>query len=165
MSEKYWSGKQIASIVGVSYDTLDYWVKNEIITPDVVVVGTKKKHRVFYSFSNLVAVAAIKELRDRGISLQRIKKAQKEFCKRIGLSFDQGLSGGIIVADGNDILAVLYTFDEAVEIMSLLRGGQLILPLDTIIKQVSHRVELIYGDQDAILASPLPQLQGANDGY
>jgi hypothetical protein len=129
MSEKYLSGKQIANIVGISYDALNYWVKNGIVTPDIVILGTNKKQRVYYSFSNLVAIAAIKELRDRGISLQCVKKAQKEFCKRIGLSFEQGLSGGIIVADGNEILAVLFTFDEAVEIMSLLKGGQLILPL------------------------------------
>lgn len=149
----YWSGQQVSQIVGVSYDTIDYWVKNDLITPAIFLTENRKRQKAFYSLSNVIAIASIKALRDKGISLQRLKKAKTEFCNRIGLSFEQGLRGGIIVADNNEILAVLYTFDEAVQIMSLLKGGQLILPLDNIINEISEKVEKLFGGNEMVTLS------------
>jgi len=148
--ETYWTRPQVAQIVGISYDTLDYWVKSGLITPSVVVPHPSST-RGYFSLSNIVALAAIKALRDRGISLQQVKKIRSEFCHRIGLSFEQGLRGGVIVADGHDILTVLYTLDDAVQIMSLLKGGQMILPLDNIVTEVMERVERMFGEADARL--------------
>jgi DNA-binding transcriptional MerR regulator len=162
--ETYWSGQQVARIVGISYDVLDYWVKKGLITPDSHVSESQKRQKVSYSFSNIVAIAAIKALRDKGISLQRLKKAQTEFCQRIGLSFEQGLRGGIIVADGNEILVVLYTFDEAVEVMSLLKGGQLILPLDNIINNVSQKVETLFRESESYSLPIRSTLQEVKNG-
>lgn len=162
--DSYWSGQQVSQIVGVSYDTIDYWVKNDLITPAMLMTETRKRQKAFYSFSNIIAIATIKALRDKGISLQRLKKAKTEFTKRIGLSFEQGLRGGIIVADNNEILAVLYTFDEAVQIMSLLKGGQLILPLDNIINDISEKVDNLFGGKEISTLSFAPTPQEVENG-
>jgi hypothetical protein len=85
-----------------------------------------------------------------------LKKASEELWQKIGIRFEQGLRGGVVVADRNQLLAVLYTFGEAVQIMSLLQGGQLVLPLDNIVSEIQQQVNLMSGgiDMDAQIEFP-----------
>lgn len=137
------TGPQVAKIVGISYDKLDYWVKSGVVAPSIMVARPGKNLR-YYTFSDIVVVAALNALRDRGISLQKVKKAKLEFCNRIGMSLEQGIRGGVIVADGKDVLAVLYSLDDAVQIMSLLKGGQMILPLDNIVSDIEDKLTQMF---------------------
>jgi DNA-binding transcriptional MerR regulator len=143
-----WTGPKVARIVGVSYDTLDYWVKSGLITPNMIILN-KSKSRWYYSYADIIIVAALKALRDRGISLQKLKRAKTELCQRIGMSLEQGIDGGVIVADGRDVLAVLYTLNDAIQIMSLLKGGQMILPLDNIVADIEYKLMQMF-DEEAI---------------
>ncbi len=141
--DNLWTGPQVARIVGISYDTLDYWVKQGLVKARVE--ATKPHYRSYYSFSNIITVSAIKALRDSGVSLQKIRFASDEIWKKIGMKFEQGLRGGGIVADNDQLLAVFYTLDEAIQIMSLLKGGQMVLPLDNIVSEVEQRLGLAFG--------------------
>ena len=149
-----WTGPQVAQIVGITYDTLDYWLKSGLVKASIQ--GSKSRERSYYSFSDIVAIATIKTLRDSGFSLQKLKKASEELWQKIGIRFEQGLRGGVVVADRNQLLAVLYTFGEAVQIMSLLQGGQLVLPLDNIVSEIQQQVNLMSGgiDMDAQIEFP-----------
>ncbi len=144
MMASLWTGPQVAQIVGIPYDTLDYWVKSGLVVPSFPASGPRK--RSHYSFSDIVAISAIKALRKRGVSLQKLKRAQAELWHRIGISLEQGLRGGVIVADHHQVLAVLYSLDDAVQIMSLLKGGQMVLPLDNLVAEVRQRTEEIFGE-------------------
>lgn len=146
-----WTGPQVAEVIGVSYDTLNYWLQLGLITPTQP--ADRPHGRCFFTFPDIVSVAAIKSLRDQGISLQTIRKASFEFSQKIGMSFELGLRGGVIVADNKQLLAVLYTLDDAIQIMSLLKGGQLLLPLDQIVKKVQSSIEEKYGSQSLIYSS------------
>jgi DNA-binding transcriptional MerR regulator len=143
-----WTGPQAAQIASISYDTLDYWCKQGLVKASLQ--ADKPHHRSFYTFSDIVTISAIKALRDNGISLQKIKLASDELWKRIGIKFEQGLQGGVIVVDHNQLLAVFYTIDEAVQIMSLLKGGQMLLPLDNIVADIERRLNLLFGELDRI---------------
>ncbi|HLE26807.1 MAG TPA: helix-turn-helix domain-containing protein [Anaerolineales bacterium] len=142
--EKFWTGPQVARIVGIPYDTLDYWVKSGLVRPSMP--APVPRRRSYYTFSDIVTIAALKALRRQGISLQKLKQARAELWKRIGISLEQGLQGGVIIADREQVLTVLYSLDEAVQIMSLLKGGQLVLPLSNVIEEVKMRVEGMFGE-------------------
>lgn len=144
--DSFYTGPQAAGVAGISYDTLDYWVKCGLISPSFS-LSLSRKCRSYYSFSDIVIVATLKALRDRGISLQKIKKAKTELWKRIGMSLEQGIRGGVIVADGKDVLAVLYTLDDAIQILSLLRGGQMFLPLDNIVVEIENKLMQMYPEE------------------
>ncbi len=143
MKNEIWTGPQAAKIAGISYDTLDYWVKQGLVKASIQ--ASKPHHRSYYTFSDIVTVSAIKTLRDGGISFQKIRLASDDLWEKIGIKFEQGLRGGIIVADHDQILAVFYTLDEAVQIMSLLKGGQMLLPLDNIVAEVEQRASQAFG--------------------
>ena len=155
--ETLWSSPQVAEVLGVSYDTFNYWVQLGLITPTQP--ANKPRGRCYFSFSDIVAAAAIKSLRNQGISLQMVRKASAELSQKIGRSFELGLSGGVIVADNKQLLAVLYTLDDAIQIMSLLRGGQFLVPLDHIVESVKNKIEEKFGYQNqpfSPIASRIP---------
>jgi DNA-binding transcriptional MerR regulator len=139
----FWTAPQLAKIVGVSYDTINYWSHIGLVTPSIK--QGKPKSRSHYSFADIVTAAAIKSLRNQGISLQVMREANIELNQKIGTSMELGLRGGVIVADNKNLLAVLYTLDDAVQIMSLLRGGQLLLPLDQIVDDLQEKIDRLYG--------------------
>lgn len=155
------TGPQVAQIVGISYDTLDYWVKQGLVAPSVPATGPRK--RSYYSFPDIVSIAAVRTLRDQGVSLQKLKKVQAELWQRIGIGFEQGLRGGVIVADRRQVLAVLYTLDDAVQIMSLLKGGQMVLPLDDLVEEVRQRTERMFGEVGTPLQSALLETKVQNE--
>jgi len=155
------TGPQVAQIVGISYDTLDYWVKGGLVVPSAP--ATEPRKRSHYSFPDIVSIAAVKTLRDQGVSLQKLKKVQAELWQRIGISFEQGLRGGVIVADRRNVLAVLYTLDDAVQIMSLLKGGQMVLPLDDLVEEVKQRTERMFGEIKSTPQSALLEMKVQNE--
>jgi hypothetical protein len=64
----------------------------------------------------------------------------------------------VIVADRHQVLAVLYTLDDAVQIMSLLKGGQMVLPLDSLVDKVKQQIEKMYGEEQATIEPSLPKM-------
>jgi DNA-binding transcriptional MerR regulator len=141
--QSLWTGPQVAGIVGIPYDTLDNWVKSNLVKPTYPAPARHK--RAYFSFNNIVTIAVLKALRDQGISVRKLKRARDILSQRIGISLEQGLRGGVVVADRRDLLAVIYTLDDAVQIMSLLKGGQLVLPLDDIVAKIQERTERMFG--------------------
>lgn len=141
-----WTGPQIADIVGITYDTLDYWVRQcRLVTP--YFPAMRPGYRNYYSSADLFAIAAIKALRDQGVPLQKLRKAKTELWKQIGMSLEQGLRGGVIVSDGQDLFAVLFTFEDAIQIMSLLKGGQLLLPLDNLVEEIEEKIAKLFDSE------------------
>jgi DNA-binding transcriptional MerR regulator len=156
--DTHWSGPQVAKILGIPYDTLHYWVKLGLVTPNIPAI--QRRHKSLYSFVDLVAISALKALREQGLSLRKLKRAKAELWDRVGMSFEQGLHGGVIVADGQELFAVLYSFDEAVQIMSLLKGGQMVLPLDQLVAEVQERSEQMFGAREL---QELPEVRVTNE--
>ena len=63
--------KVVIALTGVSGRQVEYWATTGVVRPSIPAAG--KGTRRGYSFRDLVALRVAKELRDGGISLQKIQ--------------------------------------------------------------------------------------------
>jgi tetratricopeptide (TPR) repeat protein len=65
-----YSPREVAEIVGLQEARVRYWAQTGVVGP-----SAKKDGRGVYTFQDLVGVKAAKELLDRGLSLQSVRKS------------------------------------------------------------------------------------------
>jgi DNA-binding transcriptional MerR regulator len=72
---------RVTEITGISLRQLQRWDERGIVVP------ARESHKCIYSFDDLAEIAVICELRERGFSLQKIRRAirllQRELGKRL----------------------------------------------------------------------------------
>ncbi len=93
---------QVVRILGVSRRQLQYWAETDLVAPSVRTQGGH--HR--YTFEDLVALRAAKQLIDAGVSVQRIRNSIGSL-KRILPEVQKPLSELVLVATG-DLVLVLH---------------------------------------------------------
>lgn len=71
--KSFFTPKDVASIVGISYRQIQYWDKTNFIKPSY---RRKGKYRL-YTFSDLIQLKVAKTLRDHNFSIQRLRKTIK----------------------------------------------------------------------------------------
>jgi DNA-binding transcriptional MerR regulator len=71
--KSFFTPKDVASIVGISYRQIQYWDKTNFIKPSY---RRKGKYRL-YTFSDLIQLKVAKNLRDHNFSIQRLRKTIK----------------------------------------------------------------------------------------
>ncbi|MFZ5997445.1 MAG: MerR family transcriptional regulator [Nitrospirota bacterium] len=98
----FFTAQHIESIFGINRKVLFYWKKIGLITPSELTNGGHAR----YTFPDLVAIKAVKALRDAGISTNQIKKSilalKKEFPNAQNVLAEKSLyviGKEIIVAD------------------------------------------------------------------
>ncbi|HEX2922670.1 MAG TPA: helix-turn-helix domain-containing protein [Chloroflexota bacterium] len=115
-SEGFNAGRA-AKLSGVPYRTLDYWATSRFLVPSLVSANGKGSLRL-YSFSDVVALRVAMELRNAGISLQRLRKVVRHLrSRRKSASF----ANTFLVSDGKDVFE--RRGDEIIS--TLRRPGQL----------------------------------------
>ncbi len=123
-------GKQVCSIVGITYRQLDYWARTDLIRPSVAdAKGSGSRRR--YSYRDLVELKVIKSLLDAGISLQSTRKMAEYLRANLG----EDIGAANLVINGES--SVLCRTGE--EVVDLLRNGQGVLnivPLAGMVGQV-----------------------------
>ena len=65
--------KEVVKIIGISYRQIQYWDKTSFIRPSYRSHGKYRQ----YTFSDLVQMKVAKMLRDREVSIQRLRKIIK----------------------------------------------------------------------------------------
>ncbi len=79
--EQRFTSNQVMALSGISARQLQWWDERGLVAP------LKQGHRRLYSLDDLVEVAVICGLRQRGFSLQRVRKVvrflQREFGRRL----------------------------------------------------------------------------------
>ena len=93
---------QVVRILGVSRRQLQYWAETDLVAPSARTQGGH--HR--YTFEDLVALRATKQLIDAGVSVQRIRHSIGSL-KRILPEVQSPLSELVLVATG-DLVLVLH---------------------------------------------------------
>lgn len=93
---------QVVRILGVSRRQLQYWAETDLVAPSARTPGGH--HR--YTFEDLVALRAAKQLIDAGVSVQRIRHSIGSL-KRILPEVQKPLSELVLVATG-DLVLVLH---------------------------------------------------------
>ena len=62
--------KEVVKVIGISYRQIQYWDKTNFIRPSYRSHGKYRQ----YTFSDLVQMKVAKMLRDRDVSIQRLRK-------------------------------------------------------------------------------------------
>jgi DNA-binding transcriptional MerR regulator len=110
----------VVRLSGVKARTLDHWAATNFLAPSIKKAGGTGTRRV-YSFSDVVAARAARELRSAGASLQGLRKAVKELQKR---EFARPLAETRLIVSGKDVH--LKTNQEVISMLQY--PGQALLP-------------------------------------
>lgn len=92
---------QVARILGVTHRQLQYWAETGLVAPSTCTGGGH--HR--YTFEDLVALRAAKQLIDAGVSVQRIRRSIGSL-RRLLPTVRRPLSELVLVATGDLVLVL-----------------------------------------------------------
>ena len=92
--------RDVVEILHVSRRQLQYWAQTDLVAPSA---GTPGGHSR-YTFQDLVALRAAKQLIDAGVSVQRIRKSIREL-RRILPTVRRPLAELTLVATGDVVIA------------------------------------------------------------
>jgi DNA-binding transcriptional MerR regulator len=115
--QECFSSHDVVTLTGITPRQLQWWDERGVVVP------ARQGHRRVYSMEDLAEVAVICELRERGFSLQRVRKVirflQREFGKRLA----ETVSGGSdyhLLTDGTS----LYLETSARQIVDILKNAR-----------------------------------------
>ncbi len=117
--KNYFHAAEAREITGVTQRQLDYWDQKGIVRASVDRARGKGVERK-YTYTDLVKLRLVKELRDSGLSLQKIQKAVKHLKKRHRNA--DPLATEMLITDG---LTVHRVTDDHAVLEDVLKGGQL----------------------------------------
>jgi DNA-binding transcriptional MerR regulator len=150
MSERFTS-REVVELTGITPRQLQWWDERSIVVP------ARDGHRRIYGVEDLAEVAVICELRQRGFSLQRVRKVmrflQREFGRRLAETVG-GSSDYHLLSDGK----TLYLETSAAQIVDILKNARqpmLAICLSDTVRQV--RAILKNGPQKGIGTTPISQ--------
>jgi DNA-binding transcriptional MerR regulator len=93
---------EAATITGIPYRTIDHWARTGLITPSISQARGAGRSRL-YSFSDLIALRVARELREKGTSVQSLKKVIK-VLRNTGM--ESPLSEARLLVVGKDVAIV-----------------------------------------------------------
>ncbi|MCK4792515.1 MAG: MerR family transcriptional regulator [Desulfobacteraceae bacterium] len=88
----------VRKLTGATPNQLKYWVRINLVSPE------RKGKSSFYSFKDIVKLRVLGSLRNKGLSLQKVRKGIEDLSKM--LPDDEPLSRLIIYTDGIDMIVV-----------------------------------------------------------
>jgi len=117
MRQEFWTSREVVALTGITPRQLQWWDECKIVVP------ARQGHKRLYSVEDLSEVAVICELRQRGFSLQRVRKMmrflQREFSKRLAQTVSQG-SDYHLLTDGTN----LFLETSAQQIVDILKNAR-----------------------------------------
>ncbi|MBI4685306.1 MAG: MerR family transcriptional regulator [Nitrospirae bacterium] len=118
------NSKAVSKITGLSFRQIDYWDTTHFIKPTVSEASGYGSVRL-YSFNDLIQLKVAKTLMDKGISLQKIRKAIN-YLKKNMPGIKKPLVELRFLTDGETIFVL--TKDKK-EIIDTLKSGQLVFSI------------------------------------
>jgi len=89
----------VLRVTGASTNQIKYWVKIGLITP------FRDGKRYFYSFRDIIRIRVVTNLKNNGLSLQKIRKGIDNLAKVLPPD-DDPLARLVIFTDGQDMIAM-----------------------------------------------------------
>jgi DNA-binding transcriptional MerR regulator len=127
MQQTFFTSKQAADITGCTLRQLQYWREKEIVVPAITGTGTGRS--VYYSRSDLVALAAMEYCLSVGLTfevaamtLQRLREKEPEFTNSVSVG------RFMLCWDSKERSLQLVEFDWKSAIASL-KSGQPVIPV------------------------------------
>jgi predicted RNase H-like HicB family nuclease len=131
----------VSKVTGLSKRQIDYWDTRHFIKPSVREAAGQGSTRL-YSFNDLIQLKVAKTLLDKGISLQKFRKAVW-YLKKNMPNVDKPLSDLKFLTDGETIFVL--TKDSRV-VIDTLRHGQFMfsVALGSIIEELKGEVKILH---------------------
>jgi DNA-binding transcriptional MerR regulator len=138
------STKTVVKLVGVTQRQIDYWDRSHFIKPSVKEASGYGTGRL-YSFMDLVQLKVAKTLKDKGVSLQKIRKSIS-YLKKNFPDVKKPLAEMRFLTDGEAIF-VLTKVNKA--ILDTLARGQMVfaLAIGELIEELKGEVEKLNRDR------------------
>jgi predicted RNase H-like HicB family nuclease len=129
--------KAVSRFMGLSIRQIDYWDRTHFIKPSISEASGYGSVRL-YSFNDLIQLKVAKTLIDKGVSLQKIRKAINYLKKNMS-EIEKPLAELRFLTDGETIFVL--TKDKKI-IIDTLRNGQLVfsIALGKIIEELKGEV-------------------------
>jgi len=155
-----YTSKDACRRAGLSYRQLDYWVRRGIIRPTQAARGSGSARR--WSPVEVVQLHVMSELRQAGVSLQKIRRAAN-WLRRALPKVKAPLAKLSFVTDGKRIF---YLSPNPGKLVDVLAGGQVVLtvPMGDKLREVGR--ELPKDESQESMSYDLPQrVEVGEDGY
>ena len=123
MGEQGYSGKEAASIVGITYRQLDYWARTSLVRPSFADAKGSGSRRL-YSYRDLLELRMVKKLLDAGIKLENVRKA---FTYLRDVAETEIISAHLVIAED---MVILCEGDELIDVVRQGQGVINVLPLE-----------------------------------
>lgn len=135
-----YNAKTACKLTGITYRQLDYWDKTHFIKPSVSGAEGYGSVRL-YSFIDLVQLKVAKTLKDKGISLQKIRKAIT-WLKKNFPDTQKPLADKKLLTDGGTIFILT---DDKKKILDTLARGQVVMTI-----AIGQIIEALQGEVEKI---------------
>ena len=143
-SDKGFSGKQAAEIVGITYRQLDYWARTDLVRPSLIDAAGSGSRRA-YTYRDLLELKVIKNLLDAGIKLESVRTVFEYLRENLG----EDVARVNLVISGNRSVLV----QDGEDIIDLVRRGQgvlNILPLGGVKDEVDNAIVELYPNRATV---------------
>ena len=110
------SSNQVAALTGISLRQLQWWDERGLVSP------ARQGRNRLYSLADLTEISVICELRQRGFSLQRVRKVMRLLQREFGRRLAQTVTSGDyhLLTDGRAI----YVQTSAEQVIDVLRNAR-----------------------------------------
>jgi DNA-binding transcriptional MerR regulator len=115
--QQQFTSNEVIAFTGISARQLQWWDERGVVTPG------RQGHRRIYSWDELVTVAVIRQLRQRGFSLQRMRKVIRFLHQEFGTNLAATVSASAeyhLLTDGTH----LYLRTSARQVVDLLKNSR-----------------------------------------
>jgi DNA-binding transcriptional MerR regulator len=147
------SSRDVVALTDITARQLQWWDERGIVVP------AREGHKRFYSMDDLAEVAVLCELRQRGFSLQRVRKTMRFLQRELGKRLVETVSDGAeyhLLTDGRN----LYLEDSAHAVINILKNSRQPI-LSVCLTDTVHRLRTRIGKKHAQPAVSPKQRSGA----
>lgn len=130
MTRQSYTSRQAIAITEVTHRQLAYWRKTGLVVPSHQTQGGHAR----YSFTDLVAIKAAKQLIDAGVSVQRLRKSIQALTQLLP-NLNTPLTELSLVATGDVVL--IFHQGAAFEALS---GQEWILPIAQLQRNIERQI-------------------------
>lgn len=131
------TAKEVCKLLRLEYSKLDYWARSGFFVPSVSKANGSGSKRL-YSFLDLVTLKVIKELRDAGVTVPKLKKVIQYMLDN-GKDVENPFAGSVLITDGKKVFELTAEKETVVDILN---NGQLmwVICLGKLVKKLKNQV-------------------------
>lgn len=139
--ESRFTSREVIALTGITARQLQWWDERGIVVP------SHTGHKRLYTLDDLAEIAVLCELRQRGFSLQRVRKVMRFLQRELGKRLVETVSDGAeyhLLTDGR----TLYLEDSAHAVINILKNSRQPI-LSVCLTDTVHRLRARIGKKQA----------------